>query len=78
MMVKSSVSVTHHFKLAMVLLILLLAIFRLADILYLPISSPPIDLIPDKIIIVVVLLLLFTFGFRKQKIIIIFSSSMKS
>ncbi len=42
-------SVSHNFKIAMVALIFFLAIFRLADILYLPVFNPDIDLIPDTV-----------------------------
>lgn len=42
-------SVSHNFKIAMVMLIFFLAIFRLADILYLPVFNRDIDLIPDAV-----------------------------
>ncbi len=47
-------SVSHNFKITMVMLIFFLAIFRLADIFYLPVFDRDIDLIPETVPLAVV------------------------
>lgn len=51
-------SVSHNFKIAMVMLIFFLALFRLIDIYYFPAFDPAIDILSDEILIIVVLFII--------------------
>ena len=50
-------TVSHNFKIATVMLIFFLAIFRLIDIFYLPLFNPGVDLIPEAVPLIVVVLI---------------------
>lgn len=51
-------SVSHKFKISVVMLVFFLALLRLLDILYLPDFNPSIDLVSDKVLLIIVLCVL--------------------
>ncbi len=63
----SESSISHKFKISVVMLIFLLALFRLADILYLPFFNPASDIVSDKVILVIVVLLIVYLWIQETK-----------
>lgn len=60
-------SISHAFKIAMVMLIFFLAMFRLLDIFYLPTFDASIDIIPDMVPIIVVLFIIIYLWVQEVK-----------
>jgi len=52
------VSVTHKFKISIVIIVFFLALFRLLDILYLPAFNPAVELVSDKALLIIVIFVL--------------------
>lgn len=57
-MVKITIGASQKFKIAVVILVFFLALFRLLDILFLPAFNPAIDLVSDQATLVITLFLL--------------------